>query len=93
MTTKSARLGLILENDGAWYAVPLGGVTALIALIGFTLPSAMPMALAFIGAVAVAMAAFTWLHVQIVAAVIIAKIVIDCFMWIYYRGENHDYYE
>lgn len=91
MTTKSARLGVILENDGAWIAMPIGGLTAIIAIIGFTLPSAMPMALATIGAVAVAMAAFTWLHVQIVAAVIIAKIVLDCWLWIYNGGDNYDY--
>jgi len=93
MTTTTARLGVILEQDGAKYAIPIGGLTAIIALIGFIVPTAMPIALAFIGAAAGLMAGLTWLHLHIVGVIIIAKIVTDCFMWVYYGGDNHDYYE
>jgi len=92
MTTTTARLGVILEQDGAKYAIPIGGATAIIAIVGFLFPQATTLALVLIGAMAGLMASLTWLHLQIVGVIIIAKIVTDCFMWVYYGGENHDYY-
>jgi len=92
MTTTTARLGLILEQDGAKYAMPIGGLTAIIALIGFIVPSGMGIALAVIGTMAGLLASLTWLHLQVVGLVIVSKIVTDSFLWLYNGGNEHDYY-
>ena len=90
-TNTTARLGLILESDGARYAMPIGGLTAIIALIGFTMPTAMPMALAFIGAAAGLMASLTWLHLQVVAIAVVAKIVSDSIYYVLFlHNEGND---
>lgn len=92
MTTKSARLGLILEDNGAKYAMPIGGLTAIIALTGFIFPQGMTLALAVIGAMAGLMAGLTWLQIQFVGVVIVSKIVTDSFLWLYNGGQNYDQY-
>lgn len=90
-TNTTARLGLILESDGARYAMPIGGLTAIIALIGFIVPTAMPMALAFIGAAAGLMASLTWLHLQVVAIAVVAKIVSDSIYYVLFlHNEGND---
>lgn len=90
MTNTTARLGLILESDGARYAMPIGGLTALIALIGFIFPQGMTLALAIIGAMAGLMAGLTWLHLQIVGLVIVSKVVSDSIYYILFLHNEGD---
>lgn len=91
MTTKSARLGLILEDNGAKYAMPLTAITAIIAIVGFILPSGMNVALAIIGATVAILSALTWLHLQVVGLVIVTKIVADSFYYILFiHNEGND---
>ena len=93
MTNTTARLGLIFESDGARVVMPLGMMTAFIALVGFMFPSATGLAMVAWGAAMVVLSGLTWFYVQIVAMMVIGKIVIDCILWLYNGGQNHDYYE
>lgn len=96
MTT--TRIGLALQIDqfegGAIRraVIPVSVFTLIIALTGLFVPSLMWLAVAVYSAAMLILGGLTWFYVQIVGAIVIAKIVTDCFMWVYYGGENHDYY-
>lgn len=70
--------------------IPLGFVGLVMVIIGLVSPGLMPIALGFVGLLTTFSA---WFYVQITAMIVIGKIVIDCILWAYNGGQNHDYYE